>query len=99
VPHDLPPWSAVYYYFRLWRDDGTDQVIHDLLRCQVRKKAGRTDVAESGQILTLQRLWGSVRGAVRKDGPYRDHLVTAVNLTYDKRRLGHAEKQLVAARI
>jgi transposase len=43
LPHDLPPWSAVYYYFRLWRDDGTDQVIHDLLRCQVREKAGRAE--------------------------------------------------------
>jgi transposase len=37
LPHDLPPYSAVYYYFALWRDDGTDQVIHDLLRCQVRR--------------------------------------------------------------
>ncbi|MFD0525541.1 IS5 family transposase [Paractinoplanes durhamensis] len=43
LPHDLPPYSAVYYYFALWRDDGTDQVIHDLLRCQVREKAGRTE--------------------------------------------------------
>lgn len=43
LPHDLPPWSAVCYYFRLWRDDGTDQVIHDLLRCQVREKAGRAE--------------------------------------------------------
>lgn len=43
LPHDLPPWSAVYYYFKLWRDDGTDQVIHDLLRCQVRQKAGRAE--------------------------------------------------------
>ncbi|GIF45420.1 transposase [Actinoplanes xinjiangensis] len=24
-PHDLPPWSAVYYHFGLWRDDGTYQ--------------------------------------------------------------------------
>ena len=32
-----------YYYFALWRDDGTDQVIHDLLRCQARQKAGRTE--------------------------------------------------------
>lgn len=43
LPHDLPPWSAVYYYFKLWRDDGTDQAIHDLLRCQVREKAGRAE--------------------------------------------------------
>jgi hypothetical protein len=43
LPHDLPRYSAVDYYFALWRDDGTDQVIHDLLRCQVREKAGRTE--------------------------------------------------------
>jgi transposase len=43
LPHDLPPKSATYYYFALWRDDGTDQAIHDLLRCQVRERAGRTE--------------------------------------------------------
>jgi len=43
LPHDLPPKSATYYYFALWRDDGTDQVIHDLLRCQAREKAGRAE--------------------------------------------------------
>ncbi|WST74597.1 hypothetical protein OG762_08160 [Streptomyces sp. NBC_01136] len=29
------------YYFTKWRDDGTDQTIHDLLRWQVREKARR----------------------------------------------------------
>ncbi|MFY1652787.1 IS5 family transposase [Solwaraspora sp. WMMB762] len=43
LPHDLPPKSATYYYFALWRDDGTDQVVHDLLRCQAREKAGRRE--------------------------------------------------------
>jgi transposase len=43
LPHDLPPKSATYYYFGLWRDDGTDQAIHDLLRCQAREKAGRAE--------------------------------------------------------
>jgi transposase len=43
LPHDLPPKSASYYYFALWRDDGTDQAIHDLLRCQAREKAGRAE--------------------------------------------------------
>jgi transposase len=43
LPHDLPPKSATYYYFALWRDDGTDQAIHDLLRCQVRERAGRAE--------------------------------------------------------
>ena len=41
LPHDLPPKSATYYYFATWRDDGTDQVIHELLRCQVRERARR----------------------------------------------------------
>jgi len=40
----LPPRSATYYYyFALWRDDGTDQAIHDLLRCQARERVGRTE--------------------------------------------------------
>jgi transposase len=43
LPHDLPPKSATYYYFALWRDDGTDQVIHDLLRGQARERAGRRE--------------------------------------------------------
>ncbi|MFE4332481.1 transposase [Streptomyces sp. NPDC056831] len=35
LPGDLPPSGAVYHYFGLWRDDGTDQNLHDLLRRQV----------------------------------------------------------------
>ncbi|MDX3186615.1 IS5 family transposase [Streptomyces sp. ME02-7008A-1] len=42
-PHDLPAWSAVFYYFRLWREDGLDQRIQELLRCQVREKARRLE--------------------------------------------------------
>ncbi|MFJ6461359.1 transposase [Streptomyces sp. NPDC091387] len=32
LPHEVQPPSAVKYYFCTWRDDGTDQTIHDLLR-------------------------------------------------------------------
>ena len=31
----------MYYYFRIWRDDGTWQRIHDTLRAEVRRRAGR----------------------------------------------------------
>lgn len=31
------PRARRYYYFAAWRDDRTDQVIHELLRCQVRE--------------------------------------------------------------
>jgi transposase len=41
LPHDLPPRSAAYYYFAKWRDDGTDQTVHDLLRWHAREKKGR----------------------------------------------------------
>lgn len=43
LPHDLPRKSAVYYFFAAWRDDGTDVKINDLLRWQVREKAGRPE--------------------------------------------------------
>jgi transposase len=41
LPHDLPPRSAACCYFAKWRDDGTGQAIHDLLRWHAREKKGR----------------------------------------------------------
>lgn len=43
LPHDLPPPGAVKYYFYKWRDDGTAETIHEILRCQVRERAGRAE--------------------------------------------------------
>ena len=40
LPHDLPPWRIVYHYFRQWQQEGTWQVMHDLLRGDVRVAAG-----------------------------------------------------------
>jgi len=36
VPKDFPPKSTVWRYFKLWRDDGTLDALHDLLRTKVR---------------------------------------------------------------
>jgi putative transposase len=41
LPHDLPPWGTVHYYYRRFRLDGTWQQINDILRDQVRLAAGR----------------------------------------------------------
>ena len=41
MPHDLPPWSTCYDYFRTWRNDGLWGRINDALRDDVRRKAGR----------------------------------------------------------
>ena len=32
LPHDLPPWPTVYYYFCRWRRDGTLDAIRMTLR-------------------------------------------------------------------
>jgi putative transposase len=42
LPHDLPPWGTVhYYYYRRWRLDGTWGRILDVLRTRSRHAEGR----------------------------------------------------------
>ena len=41
LPHDLPPWRIVYYYFMVWRRDGLWQQMHDTLRDAVRLASGK----------------------------------------------------------
>jgi transposase len=67
LPHDLPPHTAAYYYFAAWRDDGTDQTIHDLLRCQVREKAGRGE-DPSAVVLDTQTVRASVSAPAATTG-------------------------------
>ena len=50
LPHDLPPWRIVYYYFWTWRNDGTWQLIHGLLRGDVRVAAGKRRQPSAGII-------------------------------------------------
>ncbi|WKK23794.1 IS5 family transposase [Streptomyces olivoreticuli] len=41
LPHDFPPHTTVYGYFKEWESDGTTEEIHDMLRDQLRAKKGR----------------------------------------------------------
>lgn len=41
LPHDLPPWATVYWYFRVWKRDGTFDRLMDLLRGDLRQTEGR----------------------------------------------------------
>jgi len=50
LPHDLPPKSTVFDYFKQWRDDGTWQVLLDALRQKVRQAAGREPSPGAGSI-------------------------------------------------
>jgi len=41
LPKEFPPKDTVYYYFKTFREDGTWERIHDLLRKRVRLKHGK----------------------------------------------------------
>jgi putative transposase len=41
VPHDLPPWGTVHYFYRQWRLDGTWEKVLAALRTRVRHADGR----------------------------------------------------------
>jgi transposase len=60
LPHDLPPWEAVYAYFRKLTDQGLWKRLNDRLREQVRLQAGReahpsTIVVDSQSVKTTEK--------------------------------------------
>jgi transposase len=48
LPHDLPDWQAVYYYYREWKRQGIWQRIHDTLRARCREEMGRQPLPSAG---------------------------------------------------
>jgi transposase len=61
MPHDLPPWQTAFYYFRLWRNDGTWERIHSALRERTRRHLGR-EATPSAAILDSQSVKTGQRG-------------------------------------
>src|SRR5215471_17539267 len=60
LPHEFPPWSTVWSYFRTWRNDGTWQRMHTALREQVRLQQGRAPtpsaaIIDSQSVKTTQK--------------------------------------------
>ena len=43
LPGYFPKWELVYYYFTKWKNDGTIEMIHEILRDMTRMKAGKNE--------------------------------------------------------
>jgi putative transposase len=72
LPHEFPQWITVYYYFRRLQKDGTWKRIHDRLRVQVRKKAGKKPTASVG-ILDSQTVKTAEKGGTGGTTRARKH--------------------------
>lgn len=76
LPKDFPPWQTVYGYFARWKRDGTWQRIHDTLRREVRKAAGRQEEPSAG-IVDSQSVKTTEKGGRTATTPARKSTVAS----------------------
>jgi putative transposase len=60
LPHDFPPYSTVYMYFKQWRVERVWEKIHDVLRDRIRRREGRKKspsaaIVDSQSVKTIEK--------------------------------------------
>jgi putative transposase len=63
LPHDLPPWQAVYQHFRRWRSTGVWQQLNDTFRIELRVLDGR-EGSPSAAVMDSQSVKTSEKGGL-----------------------------------
>lgn len=71
MPHDLPPYSTVYSYFKKWQRKGVWQQMHDQIRAQLRTQLGRDEqstvaIADSQSVKSTEKRGRSTGSTVAR---------------------------------